>query len=175
MDFKFLTRILFLALAGSVLTIPALAQWQWIDKEGRKVFSDQPPSIDIPQKNIIKEPEFKGLGRSRDIAAGAPAIAASAPAAKTTMPKLSGKDQELEAMKKKADMLDETKKQAEAEKFAKARAENCERAKKAQASLNSGIRIATTNAKGEREYMDDGARSAETKRLQLIADSDCVK
>ena len=91
------------------------------------------------------------------------------------MPKLSGKDQELEAMKKKADMLDETKKQAEAEKFAKARAENCERAKKAQASLNSGIRIATTNAKGEREYMDDGARSAETKRLQLIADSDCVK
>jgi hypothetical protein len=175
MNFKFLTRTLILALAGCVLTVPALAEWQWLDKEGRKVFSDQPPPIDTPQKNIIKKPEFKADIRSQAVAAGRPALAASAPAVKTNIPKLSGKDKELEAMKKKADMLDETKKQAEVEKFAKSRADNCERAKKAQASLNSGIRIATTNTKGEREYMDDAARSAETKRLQSIAESDCVK
>ncbi|MBG6073631.1 MULTISPECIES: DUF4124 domain-containing protein [unclassified Polaromonas] len=175
MNFKFLTRTLILALAGCVLTIPALAEWQWLDKDGRKVFSDQPPPIDTPQKNIIKKAEFKADTRSQDVAAGMPALAASAPAVKTSMPKLSGKDKELEAMKKKADMLDETKKQAEVEEFAKSRADNCERAKKAQASLNSGIRIATTNTKGEREYMDDAARSAETKRLQSIAESDCVK
>jgi hypothetical protein len=175
MNFKFLTQTLILALAGSVLTVPALAEWQWLDKDGRKVFSDQPPPLDIPQKNIIKESELKAFSRSREAAVGTPALSASAPNAKISIPKLSGKDKELEAMKKKSDMLDESKKQSEFEKFAKAKADNCERTKKAQASLNSGMRIATTNTKGEREYMDDAARSAETNRLQLIAESDCVK
>lgn len=92
------------------------------------------------------------------------------------MPKpLSGKDAELEARKKQADLLEEGKKQAEAEKLVKARADNCERAKKGQATLNSGVRIAITNAKGEREFMDDAARTAETKRLQAIAESDCTR
>ncbi|MEO8013514.1 MAG: hypothetical protein ABI642_05170 [Polaromonas sp.] len=91
------------------------------------------------------------------------------------MPKLSGRDAELEARKKQADALEEGKKQAEAEKLAKARADNCERAKKGQATLKSGVRIALTNAKGEREFMDDAARSLETKRLQAIAESDCAK
>ena len=88
---------------------------------------------------------------------------------------LSGKDAELEARKKQASMLEEAKKQAETEKLSNARAENCERAKKGQAALKSGVRIAIINAKGEREFMDDAVRSVETKRLQTIADSDCAK
>lgn len=175
MDFKFLTRTVVLALAGSVLTIPALAQWQWLDKDGRKVFSDRPPPPDIPQKSILKEPGFKAPSPPQDVAAGTPAPATSAPVAKASMPKLSGRDAELEARKKQADALEEGKKQAEAEKLAKARADNCERAKKGQATLKSGVRIALTNAKGEREFMDDAARSLETKRLQAIAESDCAK
>jgi hypothetical protein len=31
--------------------------------------------------------------------------------------------------------------------------------------MDSGMRIATTNAKGERDFMDDAARNAEIKRL----------
>jgi len=175
MDFKFLTRTLVLALAGNVLTIPALAQWQWLDKDDRKVFSDRPPPPDIPQKSILKEPGFKVPGTPQGVAAGTPAPAASAPVAKASMPTLSGRDAELEARKKQADALEVGKKQAEAEKLAKARADNCERAKKGQATLKSGVRIALTNAKGEREFMDDAARSEETKRLQAIAESDCAR
>ena len=175
MDFKFLTRTVVLALAGSVLTIPALAQWQWLDKDGRKVFSDRPPPPDIPLKSILKEPGFKVPNPPQGEAASTTAPAASAPVAKASMPKLSGRDAELEARKKQADALEEGKKQAEAEKLAKARADNCERAKKGQATLKSGVRIALTNAKGEREFMDDAARSVETKRLQAIAESDCAK
>jgi hypothetical protein len=56
---------------------------------------------------------------------------------------------------------------------AKARAENCERAKRAKATLDTGIRIATTNAKGEREIMDDKARGDEARRMDETIRSDC--
>ncbi len=175
MDFKLLTRTLVLAMAGSALTVPALAQWQWLDKDGRKVFSDRPPPIDIPQKSILKEPGIKAPSPAQGVASSTPAPVASAPAAKASTPRISGRDAELEARKKQADALEESKKQAEAEKLASARADNCERVKKGQAALNSGVRISVTNAKGEREFMDDAARSLETKRLQAIAESDCAR
>jgi membrane protein involved in colicin uptake len=84
-------------------------------------------------------------------------------------PRLSGKDKELEEKKKQAEAAEAAKKKADQERVAKIRAENCERAKKAKASLDSGVRIATTNAKGERDYMTDAARAAESKRLGEIA------
>ena len=175
MNFKFLTRSVVLAMAGSVLTIPALAQWQWLDKEGRKVFSDRPPPTDIAQKSILKEPGVKAPSSSQAVADGTPATAASAPAVKGNMPRLSGRDAELEVRKKQADALEEGKKQAEAEKLASTKADNCERAKKGQSTLTSGVRIAITNAKGEREFMDDAARSVESRRLQEIAENDCTR
>lgn len=175
MNLKFLMQAIFLVLAGSVMTIPAFAEWQWLDKEGQKVFSDRPPPPDIPQKSILKSSEFKALTPQQGLPPALPATMASAPANKNSMPMLSGKDAELEARKKQASMLEEAKKQTETEKLSSARAENCERAKKGQAALKSGVRIALINAKGEREFMDDAARSVETKRLQTIADSDCAK
>lgn len=178
MDFKFATRTLILAIAGSSLALPALAQWQWIDKDGHKVFSDRAPPVDIPQKSILKQPGSKiqppAPGTDTGAAAPAPAVMASAPANKAGTPKLSGKDAQLEARKKQADELEAANKLAEEEKLAKSRADNCERAKKGQATLKSGVRISVTNAKGEREFMDDTARAAENKRLQAIAESDCA-
>jgi len=177
MDFKFLMRTLAVATAGSAWMLPALAQWQWIDKDGRKVFSDQAPPANISQKSILKEPGIKAVNPPQGVAAGAPAPAsvASAPAEKASMPGLFGKDTELETRIKQAKTLEETTKQAAEEKIARARADNCERAKKGQATLKSGVRIAFTNAKGEREFMDDSARSLESKRLQAVTESDCVK
>ena len=175
MNLKFLMQAIFSVLAVSVITIPALAEWQWLDKEGRKVFSDRPPPPDIPQKSILKSSEFKALTPQQGLATALPATMASAPANKNIMPMLSRKDAELEARKKQASMLEEAEKQVETEKLSSARAENCERAKKDQAALKSGVRIALIDAKGEREFMDDAARSIETKRLQSITESDCAK
>ena len=179
MDFKFATRTLILAIASSSLALPVLAQWQWIDKDGRKVFSDRAPPAEIVQKNILKQPGSKSPapapGTDAGVTAQAPKVTASTPAAKASAPKLLGKDIELEARKKQTDDLETAKKQAEEEKLAKARADNCERAKKGQATLKSGVRISVTNPKGEREFMDDTARTSETKRLQAIAESDCSK
>ena len=179
MDFKFATRTLILAVASSSFALAALAQWQWIDKDGRKVFSDRAPSADIPQKNILKQPGIKALSSSpatdARAAAPAPSVTASVPAGKASAPKLSGKDAQLEARKKLADDEEDAKKKAEEGKGAKAKADNCERAKKGLATVQSGVRLSVTNAKGEREFMDDNARLLEAKRLQGIAGSDCNK
>ena len=174
MDFKSASKTLILALASSSFAITALAQWQWIDKDGRKVFSDRAPSTDIPQRNILKQPAHSAAAQAASAAAAA-IPAASTPAGKASAPKLSGKDAELEAKKKQAEEQEAAKKKAEEETLAKARAENCERTKTGLTTLQSGVKMATTNAKGEREMMDDAARTVETKRLQGIIQSDCKK
>ncbi len=147
-----------------------MAQWQWIDGSGSRVFSDTPPPAGTLEKNILKRP-----GGSRQAVAPSPtAVSTSSATASTTVAAPpGGKDSELEARKKQAEEAEQVKKKAEQEKFTKARAENCDRAKRAKATLDSGIRIATVNAKGEREIMDDKGRASETQRLNETIRSDC--
>ena len=168
---------LVLVLAGGSFAAAAFAQWQWLEKDGRKVFSDRPPPAEIQDKDIIKRPS--GVIRTA-VATDATVTTAtaagklpSAPALKASTPKFSGKDAELEAKKKKAEDDDAVKKKADEDKLAQSKAENCERAKSSLATLQSGVRIASTNAKGEREIYDDAKRQIETKRTQDIIDSSC--
>ena len=92
---------------------------------------------------------------------------------KSSAPKLSGKDTELEAKKKKADEEEAAKKKAEEDKVAKTKADNCERAKTGLATLQSGVRMSSVNAKGEREIYDDAKRASEAKRAQEVIDASC--
>ena len=172
-------KTLFLTLCFGAFAATANAQWQWVEKDGRKIFSDRPPPSEIAEKDILKRPS--GVAR----AAAAPALVTSgtqatlaakppaAPASKASAPKLTGKDAELEAKKKKADEEEAAKKKAEEEKVAKVKAENCERAKTGLATLQSGVRMASVNAKGEREIFDDAKRASETKRVQEVIDASC--
>jgi hypothetical protein len=140
------------------------AQWQWVDKSGHKVFSDQPPSADVPADKILKSPGNRPI----DVTPEAPA-----PQAAASAPKVSGKDKELEDKKKQAQAAQDEKKRAQEEEVAKARAENCSQAKRAKATLDSGVRLAQVNAKGEREIMDDTQRAAEARRLDAAIARDC--
>ena len=160
-----------LALAGGLLTVSAYGQWQWLEKDGRKTFSDRPPPAQIQDKDILKRPA--GAVRAVPADTASASGGASAPLAKASAPKLSGKDADLEAKKKKVEEEEAAKKKTEEEKQAKAKAENCDRAKSSLAMLQSGVRMAYTNAKGEREVYDDAKRLSETKRTQEIADASC--
>ena len=75
--------------------------------------------------------------------------------------------------KKQAELQVAAQKKAEEEKYQKTRADNCARARQAKASLDTGYRIGTVNKAGERVPMDDDARSAESKRLQGVIQSEC--
>ena len=167
-----------LVLVACTVSTSLMAQYQWVDKDGRKVFSDRPPPTDIPAKDILKQPPT----RTRMPAQIAPVVAdgvdksaagASAPVGSASAPKGSGVDKDLEAKKKQAAQVDQEKKKEAEEQAAKAKAENCARAKQAKATYDSGIRIARTNEKGEREMLDEAARAAESKRVQTIIDADC--
>ncbi len=152
----------------------ASAQWQWIDKDGRKVFSDRAPPAEVLDKNILKRPNARAVAAA-DVATNSAAVSPVTPAPQSvsSAPKLSGVDKELLEKKRKADEAEAVKRKAEEEKFLKAKIENCARAKQGKAGLDSGVRIARTNEKGEREIMDDAARAAELKRIQSIIDADC--
>lgn len=181
------TRLTFSAttlLISLLMSLPATAQYQWIDANGSRVFSDQPPPASVSNKKILQQPgkvaATTAVSKEADVDSAAKTDNASAPAAlakpaagKETVGKDKAVDKELEAKKKQADDAEAAKKKAEMEAQAKAKADNCERAKRAKTSLDSGVRIGTTNAKGEREIMDEAARAVETKRLQGIIQSDC--
>ena len=169
--------VLALALGActGLATTGALAQWQWIEKDGSKVFSDRPPPLDIPEKNILRQPGAIRAKAPEPVmpASGADAAVASATPATPAAPKVSGVDKELEAKKKQAEAAEEARKKAEDAKQAKLRADNCARARQAKSTIDSGVRIAQTNAQGERIIMDDAARAAEGKRIDAIIASDC--
>jgi hypothetical protein len=166
---KMIKFLFVLALAWSYTA--AIAQWQWIDTDGRKVFSDRAPPPEVLEKSIIKRPANRAKAAQAadapvDDATPPPKVAASAaPGA--------GTDKELEAKKKQAADAVAAKRKSEEERIAKAVIESCARAKQAKTNYESGGRIARTNAAGEKIILDDAGRASELKRVQDIIDVDC--
>ena len=160
-----------------LIALTAAAQWQWLDKDGRKVYSDRAPPADVLDKDILRRPG--GLAKSPVKAEpvlnadGTVVVAAQSTQLASSAPKLPGVDKELMEKKKQAADAEAAKRRAEEEKVTRAKIENCALGKQAKAGLDSGVRIGRTNAQGEREIMDDAARAAETKRVQNIIDSTC--
>lgn len=167
------SRALVVALAA-LLPMACMAQWRWVDGNGRTVFSDQPPPPDVPAAKIVKQPARGGYAEP----AAQPASAASSAAvpalhAAASAPKLAGKDKELQDKKKQAEAAEEAKKQAHEQEVARIQAENCRRAREGKATYESGVRIIRTNEKGEREFLDDAQRAAELRRLDQVIATEC--
>jgi hypothetical protein len=166
---------LFLVLATCLLCVGAQAQWQWIDKDGQKVFSDRAPPPDIPARRILKQP---GAPARFAIAAEAPSQAASSATSAAEsgqdVPKIAGIDKELAERKKQSEVAAAAKARADLDQQQKVKADNCERARASKALMDSGVRVSlTTNAKGEREVLDDAGRAAEMKRIQTVMETNC--
>lgn len=159
------------ALLGLTLAVPAVAQWKWRDQAGRTQYSDLPPPPGVPEGDILQRPAAGGGRRNVATPAATPASAASAAAAPLSLARAS--DPALEARRKQAEQAVSDEKKAEEQRNAAARAENCTRAKAQVRDLDSGLRIARTNEKGEREIMDDTMRAAEAKRARAIVTADC--
>lgn len=163
-------------LLGLTLTaaIAAQAQYQWVDKDGRRVFSDRPPPADIPAKNVLTQPRGARAPQAAPVAG--PAASASEPAsaaAAAPRPPAAGVDKALEEKKKQNEAAEAARKKADEERAVASRADNCKRAMSAKATLESGMRMARVNDKGEREVLDDAQRAAELKRVNAIIASDC--
>lgn len=129
--------------------------YQWKDKSGQYVYSDNPPPGNIPSRMLRRD------------AVGEITAPSASPAAPTTA------DRELELKKRQQE---QGEKQAKSDKDgadAKAKSQNCETAKNQLAALESGQRVARFNAQGEREFLDDAQRSAEVERTRKIISDSC--
>jgi Domain of unknown function (DUF4124) len=161
-----------LALAVAATAASAAPQWKWKDAEGRIQYSDRPPPSSVADSDILERPR-----NSKPKAVVAPPEVSSADAAKTTPPKpaLKATDPQLEAKKRKADeeAAQAKAKASEDPKQAQARADSCQRARSYEKSLNDGIRISRTNAKGEREVLDDAGRASELARTKEMITANC--
>lgn len=172
---KILSTVLALTLISICST--SMAQWQWLDKDGRKVFSDRAPSPEVPDKDILKRPNVMPKAappETRDAVENEGGAAAEgAPLALRPAPLSAGMDKDLEAKKKQMADTEAAKRKSEEERITKTKIENCARAKQAKTSFDSGARISRTNAAGEREVLDDATRAAELKHVQRIIQSEC--
>lgn len=168
----------FVALASSS---PALAQWAWRDASGGVVYSDQAPPASIPDAQIIRRPAGRTpppVAVPAPTAAAAPAAAPAATAAGTAAPaKVAGPrtatEQEQDFRKRQQERAEREKKQAEEQSATARRAADCERARGYLRQLEDGMRIARTDAQGNREIIDDSARTAEIQRTRDLVSSGC--
>ncbi|MEO7151149.1 MAG: DUF4124 domain-containing protein [Burkholderiaceae bacterium] len=155
------------ALVAWTSATPALAQWKWVDKNRQVQYSDIPPPFDTPERDILQRP------RSASPAAlPGSAVASVTPAASGAAVTPRQVEPELEAKRRKTEQDQAARAKAEAraeeERVAAMRTENCNRARADVRTLDDGGRLARSNARGEREVLDDRQRADELRRTRDI-------
>jgi hypothetical protein len=157
--------------AGALLALSALAQAQymWIDEKGMKQLSDRAPPASVPLKNILKAPRGAASAANLPIEAGAAAAAVATGAPDAAKPKAAAAptvaERNADYRKRVKEDLEREQKEKE-ESTAKAdRLENCERARSARQSMDSGVRIGIHDKNGERGFMSDEQRGVESKKI----------
>ena len=136
-----------LIIASAGFAAGALAQqYKWTDESGRVRYGDvPPPGVKVTP---LRPP---------------PAAPAPAPAAKEGDKPLSP---EAAFRKRQEDAAKERDKQAKADHEAQLKRENCLRAQDALRTLETGQRVARTDTKGERYFLDDAQVAQETARAR---------
>lgn len=151
-----------LILAATAFATGALAQaYKWVDKDGKVRYGDSPPPG-------VKATPLKGPPPAPTQAPGAAAKkdAAAKDKEKPLTPEAAFRKRQQE--KQEAEQKAE-KERAEAGK----KRENCDNAQLNLRNLQSGQRIATTNAAGERVYMEDAQREQAIQAAQRSVSEWC--
>jgi type IV secretory pathway VirB10-like protein len=156
------TRARLLA-ASALMAFASLvqAQYMWIDEKGIKQFSDRAPPASVPLKNILKAP--KGVPSAANMPAEPPAVAAVPAAKPKDAPSLA--DRNADYTKRAKETAEREQKEKEEQQAKADKAENCERARAARQTIDSGVRIGQTDKNGERGFMSDEQRAAESKKV----------
>ena len=159
-----MNRLMVFAAAVSLFCTAALAQqYKWVDSNGRVQYGDTPPP---GAKATRLRPPPPGS------APAAPAAAAPAAAGKKDDGKKPLTPEEA-FQKRQKDAAEAEQKAQKAAAEAETKRSNCEAAQSQVRGLQSGERMATTNAAGERVYMEDTQRAAELARAQKAAADWC--
>lgn len=133
-------------------------QYKWVDKDGKVRYGDVPP----PGANVTRlKPPPPGVS--------------SAPASSPEAKKDGNKPLSPEAafQKRQKEQQDQEQKAAKERAEAETKRANCEQAQAALRTIQSGQRIATTNAAGERVFLEDDQIAKERERAQRSVNEWC--
>jgi len=141
-------------IAALAFSAAASAQmYKWVEKDGKVRYGDTPPAgVDATP---MKAPS----------AGAAPA----APEGKKDTPL----SPEAAFRKRQQERQEQEQKAAKEREFGEQKRANCERSQAGLRQLQSGQRISTVNASGERVYIDDGERTREIDRAQKAVSEWC--
>lgn len=125
--------------------------YKWTDGQGKVHYTDQPPTVNA---QTIK---------------GTPA--GQAETTNQATQSLNAKDQAYQKRRKEAEEA-RAKTEKEAEQ-ARAQRENCDKARKNLSTLQNSPRVYTTDAAGQRTYMDDATRASSMANSQKAVSDFC--
>jgi hypothetical protein len=170
-----LVAIVVSLVAGAYMS-GAAAQWAWKEDGGRVVYSDRPPPASVKSTQILRQPASAPVA-ARPAQQAAPAStgepsAVTEPKAAANAPKTLA-EREMEFRKRQQERADAERKADEEQQKAAAKTAECERARGYLRSLEDGVRIARTDASGNREFLDDAQRASETERTRKAIQSLC--
>jgi hypothetical protein len=166
------------AVAGLLLAGPALAgTWQWRDASGRMVYSDLPPPPSVPASQILRAPTPATPAEQSTAApapaVGQPAAAARAPAAAAATRSWAEKEQDFR--KRAAEREEAERKQREEREQTARAARACQDARSALRTLESGMRVSTIDAQGERQVIDEAERARRIDAARQEIARSCAK
>ena len=148
-----MNRLLLIACALAFSVAAAAQTYKWVDKDGKVRYGDTPPADAKVQR--LKPPP------------GPAAAPGAAPEAKKPLtPEAAFRKRQVE----KAESEQKAQKEAE---DAQRKRENCDNAQARLRLLESGARITTTNAQGEREFISDDARARDVERTRKAVSEAC--
>ena len=131
-------------------------QYKWVDQDGKVRYGDTPPAG--VQATPLRPP-------------------ASAPAAPAPAAKKGGSSIELNPeaafRKRQQERQEQEAKSAKERADAETKRVNCEQSQASLRSLESGQRLSTINAEGERVFIDDEARAKQIERTQRAVNDWC--
>jgi hypothetical protein len=154
-----MNRYSLLLLAAVAVSAPALAQYSWIDDHGTRVFSDRPPPPGTPPSRILKAP--RGAASTE---------ATPAEATRPAAPTLADRDADFRKRAAERD-ADERKAMEDAQRKADGAAQ-CAAARRSEAVLTSGVRIAEMDDKGERVFVTDEEKARRLVQARRVL-ADC--
>jgi len=158
-----LLRVLICALSLAFAAGAAAQAYRWVDKDGKVRYGDTPP------------PGVKASPLQLPQGGGANVVSPPADAAGKAANKgpLTPAEQDAEYRKRQADAQKSRDKEDQAQRDAAAKQDNCKRARESLAALESGQRVSRYTAEGERYYLDDSVREAETAKARESVNSWC--
>lgn len=154
-----------------LVSLSAAAQmYKWTDKDGKVRYGDTPP----PGVKATPMAGSSSAPPAPPAASASSGSSGSAAAAKDLKKgPLSPAEQEQQYRKDKEEQAKAAAKSASEAEAKSQRNEACDRSKEYLRTLESGQRIARTNAAGERFYLDDSQVAAEIAKAQQSIQQAC--